>query len=266
MKNKLYLFFALLISFNCFAYGPIDFELINSKPGWKVLSNNEVYIQEIDLRSRNLVIITGEKQNKDPWAFSKLDLKTKFAQLSKSGALSLSNGSFFDNTEKVYSTHAGISYPFKNQYFKEHGWSTDKDMKNLKVFAWGIFPPFTQKSARVVDYYDGFEDDYFYQASNYITGKINTFNQDGAMNNKDYRTFIGVKNNHLVYILNGKNLTQSDATYYLKMCGLYESDIVMLDGGGSTQLSFINKNNTISNIFSYFYSNDRNIPQLLAVY
>lgn len=50
------------------------------------------------------------------------------------------------------------------------------------------------------------------------------------------RTFIGVVDNDIILILNSKDATQYEAAQILQRFGVNENKIIMLDGGGSTQM------------------------------
>lgn len=237
--------------------------VINQKDGWKIWINESknVYIQEIDITKRRLDIIIEEKQSVSPYGYKTFDLQSKFSshRKNKSGILSMTNASFFErDIKKAYN---GISYPFYNGIYKENGWSTESAEKNeLRIITWGLNAPYNQMYAKVENY-NKFDNYPMF----HLTGKNPEYDQGGKKNQEIKRTFIGVKDNRYIYILTGDKLTQSDAKITMQNFGLYESDIVMLDGSNSTQLSFINKNNIVWNEFTSFL-NDRNIPQALAVF
>jgi murein DD-endopeptidase MepM/ murein hydrolase activator NlpD len=70
------------------------------------------------------------------------------------------------------------------------------------------------------------------------------------------RTFLGIIGNDTILILNSKRSTQSGAKEILKEFGAPENQIMMLDGGGSTQMIYQGKQGI---------SSTRTIPQALAV-
>lgn len=261
--NKFLFCVIILLSFNSYSAVTYDYSIVNQKDGWKIWRNDNktVYIQEVDITKRQLNIIIEGKQNEHPYGYKTFDLQDKFSLLRSNSPsiLSMTNASFFErDVKKKYN---GISYPFYNGIYKENGWSTESaEEGELRIITWGRLLPYSGMSAKVEKYnkYENYN-------SYYLTGKNPEYNQGGKKNLEIKRTFIGVKDNRYIYILTGDKLTQSDARITLQNFGLYESDIVMLDGSNSTQLSFINKNNLILNEFSSAFSNDRNIPQALAV-
>lgn len=262
--NKVLFLLTILVSFSTYSAISYDYSIINQKDGWKIWrnENENVYIQEIDITKRRLDIIIEEKQNVNPYGYKTFDLQKKFSSLvsKNTGVISITNGSFFERDIKK--THNGISYPFYNGVFKENGWSTQiSEDSELRIISWGISKAPYIGSIAKVEKYNKFDNYSMY----YLTGKNPEYNQGGKKNQEIKRTFIGVKDNRYIYILTGDKLTQSDAKITMQNFGLYESDIVMLDGSNSTQLSFINKNNIVWNEFTSLL-NDRNIPQALAVF
>lgn len=251
------------------AFVPPGFETVNSKPGWtiwkKSQNGGDVYVQKIDLNQRSIQFINNTKQN---GSFPSFLIQDKFATMS---VLSLSNGSFMN---EINSANAYISYPYKNGSLIDDGHATKSEYssRELRVF----YTSSDGKNVSIVKYYHpGFIQQS--HTGNYMTGVTPYHNQGGRMHEKIGRTFIAIQGNKTVYLLNAEKLTQDEARLNLMNFVINESDIVMLDGSISTQLSYkTSLNQTIDmqgckiqipgacKVIEWV--SNRKVPQAIAVY
>lgn len=248
---------------------------VNSATGWKMwkkeVNGATIYVQEIDVTKRQLQFVHNAP-NGD--IFSKFLVREKYSSLGN--RLSLSNGAFFEDTEKPTT---GLSYGYKiGSITYTHGWSTQRDLSSLRMLIYTSHPTIpTARSVKIVPYSKSEFD--LSSTQNALVGLSPYYNADGTdwskrSTDKIGRTFVGV-NGNILYILNTDQMTQQAVRLELisSFIGLYDSNIIMFDGSSSTQLSFRNKAGTMqTNLYGCKYpivcapEKDRQIPQGIAVF
>lgn len=278
MRFIFILLIGILVCTSVFANTGAGYTEVNSATGWKIwkkeLNGGAIYVQEIDITKRQLRFV-HETPNID--VFPKFILKDKFASMSN--VLSLSNGAFFEDTS---GNNTGLSYGYKVQWNTfTHGWSTPRDESSLRMFVYnihsgtGITPP--SRSVKIVPYSRAEFDNFSNQTV--VVGLSPYYNADGTnwskrSTSKIGRTFIGVRGN-IVYILNADEITQNNARLELfSSFGLYNDQIIMLDGANSTQLSFKKRNGQQEDFTGCRFNplsitcirGDRLVPQAIAVF
>lgn len=245
---------------------PSEYTLKSQGIGWKIFqkgdNSNKIFIQEVDLKKAKIVFLDKEQNSNGEFEkFQILDLWKSISNLS----YSLSNGAFFEKTENKFN---GLSFPYKvNGVIKTNGWVTSNHNDNDLKILYFYFNNLTKQDEVTIAPYK----DYLLNNKNAKNALVGF---DPEYSKKEYmsigRTFIGMKDKTTVYILNGKSLTQYDAVSELINFNVANSNIVMFDGSGSTQL-YYKKSNGYDYIYgctisSYICNEDkRDIPQAIAV-
>lgn len=257
-----------------------NYSLIKSYTGLKIykkqIDYKVYYVQSIDVNKARIHFVDWKKSNEN---FKMMSLTNAWSAVNNR-AYSLTNGSFFDQGGNgLYN----MSYPYKSSgVIKSMECSTFREKDKLKMLSLGtesntnIF----KYTAKVFQY-----DELLFKNNGYpdiLVGLDPYFNKKES--SEIGRTFVGVKEysyqenrfspvykTHLVYILSSNAISQKDAINELIKLGVYETDIVMFDGSGSSQLAFVDNNNSTVKMYgctsddNICNSDKRSFPQAIAV-
>ena len=238
-----------------------DFEVAIDSPGARLYQNGVDYVQAIDLSlGASIRFLNGRVSDpgqgkgvyggNDPKLLRQKieEAWTKFSQTSED-SFCIANGQFFRNDSAKATT---LAFPIKadgkiltDGYAGENEYAQEKMM--LEVWS---------DRAKI----KAFEPNSFYasDAPNIIVGLKQ--DADKGIVNETGRTFIGLKdenfdgNKETVLIFTSESASQPHAAEVLRYFGA--SEIIMLDGGGSTQL--ICQGNS-------YVNSPRTIPQMIGV-
>lgn len=258
--KKNYLVISLLfLTTNVYTNSLSEYTLINSKPGWKIYSNDskKIYIQEINLKYADVSIIHGAQNGE---YFNKTSISVYWNYLYNSvNAYSVINGAFYERTTNK---NDALSFPLKiNSKILTYGLSADAPQER-KILSFKNKCATGSKCA-FVQYYskDIFENN---SKETMIVGLDPTFNKNA--NVPMSRTFAGVifetNKDPLLYFVYGEFKTQGGMVDILNSLGVYDDQIIMFDGHGSSQMAFKDS----KNITNFKYGDNRLIPQVFVVH
>jgi hypothetical protein len=245
MLKNIFLLVMVLLSINVYSYtiiAPPGYSGAGTASGWEIWKKSQnggtVYVQKIDVRQRAVTFVNNPKVGD---TFPTFTIRNKFASFNS--AFSMTNAAFFDNAKD--GSGIGLSFPYRPSALLSKGWSTAGNESNIRVLSIGVIPPFSVNRAMVIPYSSDLLTSTVHR---YFVAGLSPYATSGKRPTQRIgRTFIGVKDNHFLYILNGDKLTTNEARLNLMDFGLYDSDIVHFDGSASTQLSFKNSSGVITN-------------------
>ncbi|MBD1894523.1 phosphodiester glycosidase family protein [Coleofasciculus sp. FACHB-129] len=243
---------------------PLGFKAIRSAPGVTLYNQKSDYVQVVDLsQGASVKFLYGEITNpgKRQGAYGGNDPKLRrqtltqawknFSSFNKK-AFSITNGQFFRNDTKS-AIITNLAFPVKaNGIIMSDGYAGENEFASQKLMlaVWN--------SRAEISVFNGKNSLYSSSAPNIIVGlseKANKF-----MNKNLGRTFMGVLDrdsngiSETVLIFNSSDSTQFHAVQTLKKFGA--DQVVMLDGGGSSQLLAQGVN---------YITSPRTIPQTIGV-
>lgn len=243
---------------------PLGFKAIRSAPGVTLYNQNSDYVQVVDLsQGASVKFLYGEITNpgKKQGAYGGNDPKLRRQTLTQAWknfysfnkkAFSITNGQFFRNDTNS-ATITNLAFPVKaNGIIMSDGYAGESEFASEKLMlaVWN--------NRAEISVFNGKNSLYSSSAPNIIVGlseKANKF-----MNKNLGRTFIGVLDrdsneiSETVLIFNSSDSTQFHAAHTLKKFGA--AKVVMLDGGGSSQLLAQGEN---------YITSSRTIPQTIGV-
>ncbi len=270
--TRLILTVILLITINLFSaqdaesksQNPLSlgFQIISNSQGTTLYQKNLDYVQVVDL-SKGVKInfiygkITelGSKKGayggNDP-QFERQKISQVWSNLSSesSSLFCITNGQFFRNDKN---TSTELAFPVKSDgIIVSDGYAGEIEFPDEKLMleVWNdraLITKFQPNNLQLST------------APNLIVGLQE--NADKGVENKTGRTFLGVQDrdgdrlNETILIFTSKQATQSHAAKVLKSFGA--TQVIMLDGGGSTQLICQGNN---------YISSSRSIPQMIAIF
>jgi len=238
-----------------------DFTVVFSEPGIKLHQYEKDYVQEIDLSQGAAVqllygYITDAGMGKGAYGGNEPLLARETLQQAwdafystNQNAICITNGEFFRNDDQA---STGLAFPVKaNGAILTEGYAGESEYpdEQLMLLIYGDRASITALDIREL---------YSSDAANIIGGLKP--DADKGVNTETGRTFVGVKDNNndglseTLLIFTSPTATQYRAAEVLRYFGA--SEVIMLDGGGSTQL--------ICNNTSYI-SSPRTIPQTIGV-
>ncbi len=240
----------------------IGFQIISSSQGITLYQKDSDYLQVIDLtKGAKINFIYGnitELGNKkgayggnDP-QFERQTISQVWSNLSSvtSSLFCINNGQFFRN-DKNSST--ALAFPVKSDgIIVTDGYAGEIEFPHQKLMleVWNdraLISKFQPNNLQLST------------APNLIVGLQE--NADKGVEDQTGRTFIGIQDqdgdrlNETILIFTSKQATQPHATNVLKSFGA--TQVIMLDGGGSTQLICQGNN---------YIDSPRTIPQMIAVF
>ena len=238
-----------------------DFEVAIESPGAKLYRNGVDYVQAIDLsQGASIRFLNGRVTDpgrgkgvyggNDP-QLSRQKIEEAWAEFSQTSpdSFCIANGQFFRNDSK---RSTALAFPIKaNGKVMTDGYAGDSEYPQEKMMleVWS-------DRAKI----KAFEPNTFYgsDAPNIIVGLKQ--DADKGIVNETGRTFIGLKDENFdgdketLLIFTSESASQPHASEVLRYFGA--SEIIMLDGGGSTQL--LCQGNS-------YVSSKRTIPQMIGV-
>ncbi len=238
-----------------------DFTVVFSEPGIKLHQHEKDYVQEIDLSQGAAVqllngTITDAGSGKGAYGGNEplltretLQQAWDYFSSTNQKAVCITNGQFFRNDDQAAT---GLAFPVKaNGTVLTEGYAGDTEYpdEQLMLLIYGDRADIDTLDIREL---------YSSDAANIIGGLKP--DADKELNTETGRTFVGVKDSNYdglsetVLIFTSPAATQYRAAEVLRYFGA--SEVMMLDGGGSTQL--------ICNHTSYI-SSPRTIPQTIGV-
>ncbi|MEB3342110.1 phosphodiester glycosidase family protein [Okeania sp.] len=240
----------------------LGFQIINNSPGTTLYQKDLDYVQVIDLSQgakihfiygniADLGTKKGAYGGNDP-QFERQKISQIWSNFSSENfnLFSITNGQFFRN-DKHSST--GLAFPVKSDgIIVSDGYAGEIEFSDEKLIleVWNdraLISRFQPHNFQLST------------APNFIVGLQE--NADKGVQDQTGRTFIGVKDkdgdrlNETILIFTSKKATQLHAANVLKSFGATE--VIMLDGGGSTQL--ICQGNS-------YIDSPRTIPQMIAIF
>ncbi|OZH51466.1 hypothetical protein AFK68_30885 [Hydrocoleum sp. CS-953] len=240
----------------------LGFQIINNSQGTTLYQKDLDYVQVIDLTQGakinfiygnigDLGTKKGAYGGNEP-QFARQTISQVWSNLSleNSSLFCITNGQFFRN-DKNSST--GLAFPVKSDgIIVSDGYAGEIEFPDEKLIleVWNdraLISKFQPNNLQLST------------APNLIVGLQE--NADKGVENQTGRTFIGVKDkdgdrlNEIILIFTSKKATQPHAAKVLKSFGA--TQVIMLDGGGSTQL--ICQGNT-------YIDSPRTIPQMIAIF
>ncbi|MFE1744948.1 phosphodiester glycosidase family protein [Coleofasciculus sp. H7-2] len=243
---------------------PLGFKVVRSAPGVTLYNQNSDYVQVVDLsQGASVKFLYGEITNlgKRQGAYGGNDPKLRrqtltqawdhFYSLNKK-AFSITNGQFFRNDTNS-ATITNLAFPVKaNGTIISNGYAGESEFASQKLMleVW--------KTRAKISAFKGKNPLYSSSAPNIIVGLSENANK--SINKNLGRTFMGVRDGdsngiyETVLIFNSSDSTQFHAAETLKKFGA--DKVVMLDGGGSSQLLAQGKN---------YIKSTRTIPQTIGV-
>ena len=242
---------------------PPGFKAVRSAPGVTLYNQNSDYVQVVDLsQGASVKFLYGEITNlgKRQGAYGGNDPKLRrqtltqawehFYSLNKK-AFSITNGQFFRNDTNS-ATITNLAFPVKaNGTIISDGYAGESEFASQKLML-AIWTDRAEISA-----FQG-KNSLYSSAPNIIVGLSENANK--SINKNLGRTFMGVLDrdfngiHETVLIFNSSDSTQFHAAEILKKFGA--DKVVMLDGGGSSQLLAQGKN---------YITSARTIPQTIGV-
>ncbi len=268
----LFLITFLLITINLFSaqnaesksQNPLSlgFQIINNSQGTTLYQKDLDYVQVIALTQgakinfiygniRELGSKKGVYGGNDP-QFERQTISQVWSNLSSenSSLFCITNGQFFRNDRH---SSTGLAFPVKSDgIIVSDGYAGEIEFPDEKLMleVWNdraLISKFQPNNLQLST------------APNFIVGLQE--NADKGVKDKTGRTFIGVKDkdgdrlNETILIFTSKKATQPQAANVLKSFGA--TQVIMLDGGGSTQL--ICQGNS-------YIDSSRTIPQMIAIF
>lgn len=258
---------------------PAGFTSVKSAKGVNLYEsvNKSDYVQVVDLsQGASIELLTGQQignTSETPAyggispTFERQSLGDAWGQFQSrySNAFSITNGAFFQGAPDP----AGLSYPLRTGnmgnpdlpgpvsaiVFDGFAAKTVDTDKQLKLNIWN-----NSASISAFDPNNPYSLFQTTAAPKQIVGLTGDANKDGAGNSSRPRTYIGVQDrdsngtNETVLILNSTGATEGKAAQILKDFGA--NQVMMLDGGGSTQMSAQGQS---------YISSERKIPQTIGV-
>ena len=240
-----------------------DFTVIFSESGVTLHQNELDYVQEIDLSQGASVeflygYITDIGNGKGAYggaepllARESLEEAWDYFSQTHENAICISNGQFFRNDDRA---STGLAFPVKaNGTILTEGYAGETEYPDAQLML-TIDSDRDRAAIKTLD----IREFYSSEASNIIAGLKP--DADKGLNDETGRTFIGIKDNNwdgimeTVLIFTSQSATQFHAAEVLRYFGARE--VIMLDGGGSTQL--------LCEGTSYI-SSPRTIPQTIGV-
>ncbi|MEW5858620.1 MAG: phosphodiester glycosidase family protein [Cyanobacteriota bacterium] len=243
---------------------PPGFKVLRSAPGVTLYNQNSDYVQVVDLsQGASVKFLYGEITNpgKRQGAYGGNDPKLRrqtltqawehFYSLNKK-AFSITNGQFFRN-DTSSATITNLAFPVKaNGTIISDGYAGESEFASQKLMlaVW--------KDRAEISAFQGKNSLCSSSAPNIIVGLSENANK--SINKSLGRTFMGVRDSdsnntyETVLIFNSSDSTQFHAAEILKKFGA--DKVVMLDGGGSSQLLAQGKN---------YITSARTIPQTIGV-
>lgn len=238
-----------------------DFTVIFSQSGVTLHQNELDYVQEIDLSQGASVellygYITDIGSGKGAYGGDEPLLAREtleqawdaFSQTNEN-AICISNGQFFRNDDQA---STGLAFPVKaNGKILTEGYAGETEYPDAQLMLMIDRDRAAIKALDMIEFYSS-------EASNIIGGLKP--DADKGLNDETGRTFIGIKDNNwdgimeTVLIFTSQSSTQFHAAEVLRYFGARE--VMMLDGGGSTQLLCEDTN---------YISSPRTIPQTIGV-
>ncbi len=210
---------------------PLGFREILSEPGVTMWQKRNEYMQVISPhRGATLALLKGDMIPSDGVGtnFSRKDLRQWWKEWRRSepDALTLANGQFFntanpDKSPLAFSTKIdGIVYV---------GYGDESEYQNKKMLL-----RIGDRHATVEPFNDDASSLYDFPEANIIVGLKPDVSKQG--NIRRGRTFVGTMANGNLLVFTTPAATQRYATRILTAFGAKRDRIMMLDGGGSTQL------------------------------
>lgn len=238
-----------------------DFTVVFSEPGVTLHSNEVDYVQEIDLSQGASVQLLhgyikkirrgkGAYGGKDP-LLARESLEKAWDKFSRTNenALCITNGQFFRNDDKASTS---LAFPVKaNGKILSEGYAGESEYPDEQLM---LAIDSDRASIQTFD----LREFYSSEAANIIGGLKP--DADKGLNDETGRTFIGIKDSNgdgiseTLLIFSSQTSTQFHAAEVLRYFGALE--VIMLDGGGSTQL--LCQDTT-------YISSPRTIPQTIGV-
>lgn len=238
-----------------------DFTVIFSEPGVTLHHNELDYVQEIDLSQGASVqllhgYITDIGRGKGAYGgdeplLARETLEQAWDEFSRTNenAVCISNGQFFRNDDRA---STGLAFPVKaNGQILTEGYAGETEYPDAQLMLMIDSDRAGIETLDIREFYSS-------EASNIIAGLKP--DADKGLNDETGRTFIGIKDNNwdgimeTVLIFTSESATQFHAAEVLRYFGARE--VMMLDGGGSTQLLCEG---------SSYISSPRTIPQTIGV-
>jgi hypothetical protein len=243
---------------------PPGFKVLRSAPGVTLYNQNSDYVQVVDLsQGASVQFLYGYITNlgKRQGAYGGNDPKLRrqtltqawehFYSLNKK-AFSITNGQFFRNDANS-AIITNLAFPVKaNGTIISDGYAGESEFASQKLMlaVWN--------NRAEISTFKGKKSLYSSSAPNIIVGLSENANK--SINKNLGRTFMGVMDrdfngiHETVLIFNSSDSTQLHAADILKKFGA--DKVVMLDGGGSSQLLALGKN---------YITSARTIPQTIGV-
>lgn len=238
-----------------------DFKVVFSEPGITLHHYDKDYVQEIDLSQGATVqllsgVITDAGMGKGAYGgneplIARETLQQAWDAFSSTNqrAVCITNGQFFRNDDQAAT---GLAFPVKaNGTVLSEGYAGDTEYPDEQLMLLIYSDRADINTLDIRDLYSS-------EAPNIIAGLKP--DADKGLNTETGRTFVGVKDKNsdgsseTLLIFTSPAATQYRAAEVLRYFGA--SEVIMLDGGGSTQL--------ICNHTSYI-SSPRTIPQTIGV-
>lgn len=186
--------------------------------------------------------------------YNKQDISYYWDDYSNNKTIAMINGQFFNENNGELSFPVKANGNILKNYYDEHF----------------TYRTFARQNSTSVNIFNGFSQGYFDYSSDYILGLHPTLDNK-QRNNYVPRTFIAVKRkNNCGFIQNCEvekyyffiddASTQSMMVNNIKKWGINEEDIIMLDGGGSTQMC-----TKYTNQRCLFFGESRDIPHAIKI-
>ncbi|NEQ41657.1 MAG: phosphodiester glycosidase family protein [Okeania sp. SIO3I5] len=240
----------------------LGFQIINNSQGTTLYQKDLDYLQVVDLtqgakinfiygKITELGTKKGAYGGNEP-QFKRQTISQVWSNLfsENSSLFCITNSQFFRNDQN---SSTGLAFPVKSDgIIISDGYAGEIEFPDEKLIleVWNdraLITKFQPNNLQLST------------APNFIVGLQE--NADKGVENKTGRTFIGVKDkdsdrlNETILIFTSKKATQPHAAKVLKSFGA--TQVIMLDGGGSTQL--ICQGNT-------YIDSSRTIPQMIAIF
>lgn len=238
-----------------------DFSVVFSEPGITLHQHEKDYVQEINLSQGASIqllygYMTDSGSGKGAYGGNEPQLTRETLQQAwdyfsstNQNAICITNGQFFRNDEQA---STGLAFPVKaNGNILTEGYAGDTEYPDEQLM---LLISGDRASIEALD----IRELYSSESANIIGGLKP--DADKGLNTETGRTFVGVKDSNYdglsetVLIFTSPAATQYRAAEVLRYFGA--SEVIMLDGGGSTQLICRNSN---------YISSPRTIPQTIGV-
>ncbi|NEP88257.1 MAG: phosphodiester glycosidase family protein [Okeania sp. SIO2C2] len=239
----------------------LGFQIINNSQGTTLYQKDLDYVQTVNLSQgakinfiygniRDLGTKKGAYGGNDP-QFERQKISQVWSNLysENSSLFCITNGQFFRNDKN---TSTGLAFPVKSDgIIVSDGYAGEIEFPDEKLMleVWkdrALITKFQPNNLQLST------------APNLIVGLQE--NADKGVEDKTGRTFIGIKDkdgdrlNETILIFTSKKATQPHAAQVLKSFGA--TQVIMLDGGGSTQLICQGNN---------YITSPRTIPQMIVI-